>query len=792
LRGAGCETAGVGQPLPERDVAAPGWSPRLARLVVSRHRADRVRHVEQLPARGGASVRWPPWVHPDVVAALQAQGIARPWRHQVAAANHARAGRSVVISTGTASGKSLAYLLPTLTALREVADRPGPRQATILYISPTKALAADQLRAVQSLPVAGVRASTYDGDTPVEERDWARAYATYLLTNPDMLHHSILPGHQRWMPFLRALRYVVVDECHLYRGVFGSHVAAILRRLRRVCAANDADPAFILASATAAQPEESAARLTGLPVVAVDDDASPRGSAEFVLWEPPLGAPRGENGAPVRRSATAETADLLADLVNESVRTVAFVRSRRGAETVALLTRKEVGPALARRVAAYRGGYLPHERRRLEVALHRGELIGVAATNALELGMDVSGLDAVIMSGWPGTRASLWQQAGRAGRAGQPALVILVARDDPLDTYVVNHPESVFGRPVESTVLDPANAYVLGPHLCAAAQERPLSASDLEVFAPTARDVVTDLAQRRLLRRRGDRWFWTRRGRASDLTDIRGTGGPPIRLVEEGTGRLLGTVDAGMAHTTVHDGAVYVHQGESYLVALLDLDESVALVRPFAADYTTTAREISDVRIVSEDRAESWGDARLCFGSVEVTSQVVGYLRRQVGTGEILGETPLDLPARHLRTSAVWWTVTPRQLVRARINTFDVPGAAHAAEHASIGLLPLVATCDRWDIGGLSTALHPDTGLATIFVHDGHPGGAGFAERGFAAAAEWLTATRDAIRACECTDGCPSCVQSPKCGNGNQPLDKHGAVRLLTELLAHAPAVDPP
>jgi DEAD/DEAH box helicase domain-containing protein len=785
----------VGQPMPQFDDGEPAWSPRLTRLVGARRRTDRVRHVERLASRAGESVAWPPWVHRDVVAALRTRGITRPWRHQVAAANHAQAGRSVVIATGTASGKSLAYLLPALTALRETADFPGPRRATVLYVSPTKALAADQLRVVQSVAVNGVRATTCDGDTPTEERDWARAHATYLLTNPDMLHRSLLPGHQRWVSFLRSLRYVVVDECAGYRGVFGSHVAAVLRRLRRVCAAYGANPVFILASATAAQPEESAARLIGMPVVAVDDDASPRGGTEFVLWEPPFGSSRGENGAPVRRSATVETADLLADLVSTSVRTVAFVRSRRSAETVALLARQELAHRkadLADRVAAYRGGYLPHERRRLEAALHRGELIGVAATNALELGMDVSGLDAVLLAGWPGTRASLWQQAGRAGRAGQESLAVLVARDDPLDTYVVNHPESIFGRPVESTVLDPSNPYVLSPHLCAAAQEHPLSTDDLELFGPTASEVIEALERQRYLRRRAGGWFWTRRERACDLTDIRGTGGPAVRLVERDTGRLLGTVDSISAHTTVHEGAVYVHQGETYLVEQLDLDESLAVVRPLVADHTTIARETSDVRILSEQRAMAWGESRVCFGSVEVTSQVVGYLRRQIGTGEVLAEVPLDLPARQLRTKAVWWTVTQAQLAQAKLADGDVPGAAHAAEHASIGLLPLVATCDRWDVGGLSTAFHPDTGLPTVFVHDGHPGGAGFAERGYAAAVEWLTATRDAIRACECAEGCPSCVQSPKCGNGNQPLDKSGAIRLLDELLAHAPTDNEP
>jgi DEAD/DEAH box helicase domain-containing protein len=411
----------------------------------------------------------------------------------------------------------------------------------------------------------------------------------------------------------------------------------------------------------------------------------------------------------------------------------------------------------------------------------------VAATNALELGVDVVGLDAVLLSGWPGTRASLWQQAGRAGRARQGALAVLVARDDPLDTYLVHHPEAVFGRAVEATVLDPDNPYVLSPHLCAAAAEAPLDESDIALFGPSSRTAVAGLERSRMLRRRAGGWFWTRRERACDLADLRGTGGPPVRLVEAGTGRLLGTVDPGRAHSTAHRGAVYVHQGETFLVRDLDLDEAVALVDAVVTDHTTTAREVTDIRVLEEDRGQDWGSARLSFGAVEVTSRVVSFLRRRAGSGEVLGEEPLDLPERHLRTKAVWWTLPDDRVADAGVHGADVPGAAHAAEHAAIGLLPLVATCDRWDVGGVSTALHPDTGRLTVFVHDGHPGGAGFAERGYEAAWAWLRATRDAIASCTCAEGCPSCVQSPKCGNGNNPLDKSGAVRLLDELLAGGP-----
>ncbi|WP_433475329.1 DEAD/DEAH box helicase [Spirillospora sp. CA-142024] len=759
----------------------------LDRLLADPTRRDRITHVESVPARRGRRTGWPDWSPPLLLERLAAAGIEAPWEHQAAAAEHARAGRSVIIATGTASGKSLAYLLPCVEAIYAGDDDPR-REGTVLYLSPTKALAADQLRALRSLRLTRVRAATYDGDTPQDERTWVRQHANYVLTNPDMLHRSILPGHARWSSFLRRLRYVVVDEAHGYRGVFGSHVAHVLRRLRRLCARYHASPTFILASATASSPAVAASRLTGLDVVAVDDDASPRGPATFALWEPPLTELRGEHGAPVRRTATAEAGDLLADLVVEGVQTLAFVRSRRGAESVALGAKRalhEAAPELTEQVAAYRAGYLPEERRALEAALRSRSIVGLASTNALELGVDVSGLDAVLVCGWPGTRASLWQQAGRAGRSGQAALSVLVARDDPLDTFLVHHPEAIFGTPVEATVLDPDNPYVLEPHLCAAASELPLTEDDLPLFGPATADLLPDLVRRGFLRRRPAGWYWTRRDRAADLADIRGAGGAPIQVVELSTGRLLGTVDEASAHTTVHDGAVYIHQGESFIVQTLDLDDSVALVEAADPDYSTTARDVTDIGIVERLRSISWGEATLCFGTVEVTRQVVAYQMRRLQTGEMLGEKPLDLPPRTLRTRAVWWTLSDAQI--SHLDDLDLAGAAHAAEHASIGLLPLFATCDRWDIGGVSTAVHPDTGLLTVFVYDGHEGGAGFAERGYADAASWLRATRDAIASCECDSGCPSCIQSPKCGNGNDPLDKRGALDLLAVLLDQAP-----
>jgi DEAD/DEAH box helicase domain-containing protein len=741
-----------------------------------------LRHVRELPERPAASVDWPSWVPADLRSAFERGGVSQPWSHQVEAATHAWEGRHVVVATGTASGKSLAYQLPVLSAL--AADR----RATALYLSPTKALGADQLRSVSSLSLEGIRPAPFDGDTPMPERDWARAHARWLFTNPDMLHRGILPTHARWASFFRRLRYVVVDECHGYRGVFGSHVALLLRRLRRVAAKYGTDPVFVLASATVSDPAASASRLAGVPCVAVAEDNSPQGARTVALWEPPL-LPElsGENGAPVRRSAGAETARIMTDLVVEGARTLAFVRSRRGAELTALSARHalaEVDPSLPKRVAAYRAGFLPEERRALEKSLADGTLLGVASTNALELGVDIAGLDAVVVAGYPGTLASFWQQAGRAGRAGDSALVVFVAQDNPLDTYLVHNPSAMLDKPVEATVIDPTNPYVLAPQLACAAMELPLTESCLLSFGgAVARRVVDDLTADGVLRRRPTGWYWTSRERPHASVDIRGSGGDQVAVVEADSGRMLGTVDPGAAFTTVHQGAVYLHQGTSYVVDELDLSTGLAMVHREDPEWSTSPREQIDISVLSVEEQACHGGVTVNLGEVAVTSHVVAYLRK-LPSGQVLDQVPLDLPEQTLNTRAVWYTVSDDLLESAELTKHEIPGALHAAEHAAIGLLPLFATCDRWDIGGVSTAVHPDTGEATVFVHDGHPGGAGFADRAHAALIPWLTATRDAIAACECPSGCPSCVQSPKCGNGNEPLNKQGAINVLTVVLA--------
>jgi DEAD/DEAH box helicase domain-containing protein len=747
-------------------------------------REDPIRHTAELAARIGRRAEWPNWATPEVIAAFAEAGVNAPWSHQREAADLAHDGRHVVIATGTASGKSLAYQLPILSALGD------DRRTRALYLAPTKALGHDQLRAAHALTAAvpalagDVAPAAYDGDSSAEARRFARERSRWVFSNPDMIHLSLLRNHPRWAVFLRGLRYVVVDECHHYRGIFGSNVAMVLRRLLRIAARYGAAPTVIFASATTSAPGDTAAELIGHSVTEVTADGSPQGARTIALWEPALRTDvSGENGAPVRRSAASEAARVMAQLVAEGARTLTFVRSRRGAELTALGARgrlQEVAPDLVGTVASYRAGYLAEDRRELERALSDGRLRGVATTNALELGIDIAGLDAVVLAGFPGTVASFWQQAGRSGRRGQGALVVLIARDDPLDTYLVHHPGALLDKPIERVVIDPTNRFVLGPQLVCAATELPVS--EAEVRGWDADEVAAALVDDGLLRRRSGHYYPTPGVDPHPAVDIRGGIGGHIAILETGTGRLLGGVGAGQAPATVHPGAVYLHQGESYLVDTLDLEAAIAFVHPDEPGYSTHAREITDIVVSGAGERHEFDGVTLGLVPVEVTNTVVGYLRRRL-SGEVLDFVELDLPSRTLPTVAAMYTLTPELLARNGVDLPRIPGSLHAAEHAAIGLLPLVASCDRGDIGGLSTAIGPD-GLPTVFVYDGHPGGAGFAERGFREARAWLGATAATIKACECPHGCPSCVQSPKCGNGNDPLDKAGAIAVLGAVLA--------
>jgi DEAD/DEAH box helicase domain-containing protein len=706
------------------------------------------------------------------------------WSHQVEALDLARAGRSVVVATGTASGKSRCYQL----AIGEAVLQPV-RPATGLVLFPTKALAHDQLRALAQLALPKVVAGAYDGDASREERTWIRKHANVVLTNPEMLHAGLLPHHERWATFLGRLQYVVLDELHTLRGTFGSHVAQLMRRLRRLAAHHGADPTFICCSATVGAPERLARAITGVDVTPVVEDGSPRAARTIALWRPPLLDP--VTGA--RASSHREAAAVVAGLVDAGHTTLGFARSRRVVETVAADVRRRLPRSLARGVRAYRGGYLAEERRQIEDELSAGALSAVVATSALELGIDVGSLDAVVLDGFPGTIASFWQQVGRAGRSADPdgpaSAAVLVAGDDQLDQWFVTHPDELLGRPPEPSVVNPDNPFVVDPHLRCAAHELPLTHADERWWGEALADGVRRLAlaDEVVVRRRGRREepmaVWNGTGWPAHGVGLRTAGGAPVQIVEAGTGHRIGDVDRARAPEQVHPGAAYLHQGQQWRVTTLDLDLGVAEVERDDGLTTTSPRTESSVRLLDVDARRHVGVASCALGAVEVASRVVGYQRKDVLTGEVLGIEPLDLPTARLQTRAVWYTIPDEVVVAAGIAPDELPGALHAAEHAAIGMLPLFAICDRWDVGGLSTARHADTGRPTVIVYDAVPGGAGVAELGFEAADRHLAATRESIAACTCETGCPSCVQSPKCGNGNEPLAKAAAVALLDAVL---------
>jgi len=724
-------------------------------------------------------------LHPTVAEHLAGRGIDRLYAHQAAAIDTLAEGHDVVLATGTASGKSLCYQVPIVTSALS-----GSR-ATALLVFPTKALAQDQLRSLRSWLVPDLRAVTYDGDTPVDERAAARRQASVVLTNPDMLHRGILPGHGRWATFLMRLELVVVDELHTLRGIFGSHVAHVLRRLRRIAAHYGADPRFCFASATIGNPAELASTLCGRPVTEIRDDASPRAERVVACWQRPLR----DTATGLRTSANVETAELLTRFVRAGQPTLAFTRSRRGAEVVADRARdrlRTTAPALGDRVAAYRAGYLPAERRALEHDLSTGRLLGVAATNALELGIDVGGLDAVILNGFPGTLASLWQQAGRAGRAGRRSAAVLVAGDDLLDQWYATHPEQLTERAPERAVVNPDNPFVVRSQVGCAAHELPLTPDDERWFGPGLDDAVRDLVHADLLRSRNGRMHWAGRHPPARDVGLRSGSAVEYRLATIDGDRTVGTVDDARVFAVAHPGAVYLHQGSQYRVTELDTEGHTAWLEPCDdADEYTQARTETEIAIVTTEQSVPLGALTVHLGAVEVRTRVVGYQRRRVSSNEVLETVALDLPERTLATRACWHTVPAGTLVAAGVEPARFVGAVHAAEHALIGLLPLFTICDRWDVGGVSMPIHPQTGEPTIFVYDGYPGGAGIAELAFAAAAEHARATLDLVAACTCDDGCPSCVQSPKCGNGNEYLDRRAAAILLGLASAPNPTVSP-
>jgi len=703
------------------------------------------------------------------------------YTHQVEAVNNARQGRNVVVATSSASGKTLCYNIPVVEALL------NERNSRALYLFPTKALAQDQLRGLQELFCPGLFKiedfATFDGDTPQVERAEIRKRARIILTNPDMLHVGILPNHQSWSRLLHHLRYVVLDEAHAYRGVFGSHVACVMRRLRRLCNLYGSNPQFICCSATIANPGEHAERLVALPFAVVDNEGSPHGGKDFVFWNPPII----DEVKSVRRSANSEATNLFTELVSRNIRTLTFTRSRRLTEIVYSYSKRklaEADPSLSERIRAYRAGYLPRERRQIEQELFSGQLLGVVATTALELGINIGDLEATVLTGYPGSIASTWQQAGRSGRGREESLSFLIGLDNPLDQYFMRHPESFFQKSVENALVNPENHYILRAHLLCAAWEQPLSGGDEVYFGALLAREVAELEEQGVLRKRRGRWYLSPRiAYPSQGVNIRSTAGEDFALIDVSNGVLLETVGADIAFFQVHTGAIYLHQGEPYLVNELDIASHTAYAAPTDATYYTQTKELEDLRIIKVLRDKSCGPVKVCLGEVEVTNNVVGFKKKAQFTDEVIGEEPLDLPPQRFPTVALWFDLPPEALKRVTEAQLDLAGGLHATEHAAIAILPLFALCDRNDIGGVSTPLHPDTGRAQIFIYDAYPGGVGIAEKGFDLVRELWQAALKVITECPCREGCPSCIQSPKCGNNNKPLDKEAARILLEGLL---------
>ena len=741
---------------------------------------DQVVAVAHEAARAGSSDPLPDELAGDLRRALEGLGIRRLHGHQREAYDLLAAGRNVVVATGTASGKSLCY---QLTALQQAARDP---QARALFLFPTKALAQDQARKLASFRAQGVLPAIYDGDTPQDQRALLRRTATILLTNPDMLHVGILPAHERWAEYLHQLRLVVLDEAHVYRGVFGSHVAQVVRRLRRLCAAYGSDPRFVLTSATIAHPQAFAERLVGLPFAVVTDDQAPRPERTVVFWNPPLLEPaRGE-----RRSALAETSYVTAESVLAGARVIAFAPTRKAAELIYGQVRRRLEDRdrdAAARVLPYRAGYTPQQRRDIERRLFAHELDAVVATQALELGIDVGSLDVSLVTGFPGTVTSLRQRWGRAGRQGH-GYAVLVAGQDALDQYFMREPERLLGRAVEDAVIDLHNPHISAAHLQAAAYEAPITPRDETYFDAEGLLAAERLEQAGRLRRRGDGLVWAKPYSPAAQTSLRTAGNEQFAIVEALHGEVVGTVERERVFRFCHPGAVYLHLGRSYLVTRLDPEDRTVVVKDFDGSFYTQAKTDKNVLIAGQAGVRELPGAVLFFGELEVTEQVIAYQKRDMTDGHVLDNVALDLPEQTFATQAFWLAI-PQETADRAVGTLTetdelaLPGALHAAEHAMIALLPLYAMCDRWDIGGLSTAWHWQTDTPSIFVYDGYPGGIGLARRGYDAFEDLAADARGLIAECPCEAGCPSCVQSPKCGNLNEPLSKPGAVALLGALL---------
>jgi DEAD/DEAH box helicase domain-containing protein len=747
-------------------------------LTLSDYRQQIV-HTERIAPRIASIGKLDKPLHSALQEHLESLGISLLYAHQAMAVNDARDGKNVMVATASASGKTLCYNLPALEA---ILNDPSSR---VLYLFPTKALAQDQLRSLKELGCAELISAggcaTFDGDTPQSERAGIKRQAKIVLTNPDMLHLGILPNHKSWSRLLRNLKYVVIDEAHVYSGVFGSHVANIMRRLRRLCVSYGSNPQFICCSATIANPKEHAENLVRLPFDIISEDGSPHGGKSFIFWDPPLVDETG--GA--RYSANSEATFLFTELIRSHIRSLVFMRTRRLTELIYIYSREKLGNSLGRLIKPYRAGYLPEDRRLIEQELFSGQLLGVVATTALELGIDIGDLEATVLVGYPGSIASTWQQAGRSGRGINDSVSFLIAQDNPLDQYFMHHPESFFGKSFENALINVENINILKPHLLCAAWEQPLAEGDSLFFGAAFDRAASELEAEGRLRKSGGRWYLSPRisHPAQDI-NIRSSSGKNYAVVDASQGyQLMETVEASVAFFQIHPGAIYLHQGESYIVKELDIENRVAVVEPTDVSYYTQTKELIDIRILKTECERTCLGVKVCLGEVDVTNNVVGFKKKMQFTEEIIGDEPLDLPPLRFLTEALWFDLPEDAINEVTEAGLDFAGGLHAVEHAAIAMLPLFALCERNDIGGVSTPFHADTGRAQIFIYDAYPGGIGISAKGFEMMEELWSATLEAIEECPCQEGCPSCIQSPKCGNNNEPLDKKAAIILLRGLL---------
>lgn len=708
---------------------------------------------------------------PEILTAYLRENGIRLFSHQCKAINLIRNGSHVILTTPTASGKTLAFNIPVLERLDTEPE------ARALYLFPTKALSNDQLATLERMALftgISARPAIYDGDTPQSKRAAIRQHSRIIISNPHELH-QVLSWHAKWNTFLSGLDFIVIDETHRYRGVFGSHIALLIRRLLRLCRYYGSNPQFILSSATLANPLEFASRLTGKSCELVEKDGSPHGRKHFVLYNPFF------DGIG-KRSPHQESKDLLISCIREDLQTLCFTGSRKMAELITVWAREDVRrsfPRYSGTIAAYRAGYLPEERRAIERQLKEGVMKGIVSTNALELGIDIGSLDVVIIAGYPGTMISIRQQAGRAGRKGNESLAILVAHADPLDQYFMHHPDRFFGSPHENAIIDTGNPYIVSGHMLCAAAELPLAeGTDREFFGDLFAPLLAELASQNLLRQSARGWVYAGRGRAADAVRLDGIPGETFRILCQG--RLLETMDRAQAYREAHKGAIMLHQGISYLVNEMDLEAHTVRVTETDVDYYTQPLKDVKLSVLETLECRTVNGVKCSFGKVEVTEQYTGYKIKRKDT--IIGIEPLSLPPLTFRTKAFWFIPPPDIGQKLDGASPDLAGGLHGVEHAIIALMPLYVMCDRWDIGGLSSPAYGGTGEPTVFVYDAYEGGIGLAEKGFGMLSQLFSASCELVRDCPCEKGCPSCIYSPKCGNDNQPLDKEATRTILTEL----------